>query len=243
MKLLTLLICLLCSVRAFPQDQNHLVDTLRIKSEILQENRKLILYSPNYCIKEDSVNIIYLIDGEYAGYRVQQMKDRFGDSLTNWIFVGIVNTDRRRDLLYVNGAAQFLDFITQELIPAVEEEYKIKKRILYGHSFGGSFTMFGMLSKPGYFNGYIASSPTPIMDLVQQKSYVKMDSTIQNRISFYFSCGSHDMKQVRKWSQKLSNNLTGISFNKLDWQYRIFEGKDHYNSDVDALVNGLRSMK
>ena len=243
MKHLALLICLLCSVRVFSQDQNHLVDTLRIRSEILHEDRKLIIYSPNHRIKEDSVNIIYLIDGEYAGYRVQQMKDHFGDSLSNWTVIGIMNTDRRRDLLYANGAAQFLDFIAQELIPAVGKEYKIKKRILYGHSFGGSFTVFAMLHKPGYFDGYIASSPTPIMDLVQQEIYLQMDSTSQNRISFYFSCGSNDMKQVRKWSQKLSDNLTGISFNKLDWRYWVFEGRDHNNSDVAALINGLKNLK
>ncbi len=243
MKQLALLICLLCSVKIFSQDQNQHVDTLRIKSEILQENRKLILFSSNHIIKGDSVKVIYLIDGEYAGFRVQQMMDQFGDSLSNWIVVGIINTDRRRDLLYANGAAQFLDFITKELIPEVEKDYKIKNRILYGHSFGGSFTVYAMLRKPGYFDGYIASSPTPIMDLVQRESYLQMDSAIQNGISFYFSCGSRDMKQVSKWSKKLSDNLSGLSFNKLHWQYQVFEGKDHYNSDVVSLMNGLRGMR
>jgi predicted alpha/beta superfamily hydrolase len=190
------------------------------------------------------------MDGEYGESRVQQMMDHFGDSLSNWIVVGIVNlstgqagTNRRRDLLYANGAAQFLDFITDELIPVVEKDYQIKKRILYGHSFGGSFAVFAMLRKPGYFDGYIASSPTPIMDLIQKESYLQMDSTSKNNISFYFSNGSRDMKQVRKWTQKLSDNLTGISFSKLDWQYRIFEGKDHYNSDVISLINGMRGLK
>lgn len=243
MKQLLIGVCLLFTNCGFSQYRPVDVDTIQIWSELLLENRSVLVFRSPQASQDDSAHMIYLIDGEYAGYRVQQMKDRFGDSLSNWIVVGIMNTDRRRDLLYANGAALFLDFITQELISEVEKDFKIKKRILYGHSFGGSFVVFAMLNKPGYFNGYITSSPTPIMDLVRKESYLQMDSASKSNTSFYFSCGSLDMKQVQKWSRKLSENLSGVSFNKLDWQYRIFEGKDHYNSDVDALVNGLRSMK
>jgi len=234
----------------FSQCQPVVADTIHIRSELLQENRIVLVFRSPLASRSDSVCFIYLTDGEYAGYRVQHIKDQFGDSLTNWIVVGIVNlptgqagTNRRRDLLYVNGAAQFLEFITQELVPVVENDYKIKKRILYGHSFGGSFAVFAMLHKPGYFDGYIASSPTPIMDLIQQERYLKMDSIAQKKISFYFSSGSHDMKQVSKWTQKLRDNLTGLSLDNLDWQYQILEGRDHNNSDVAALDNALKRLK
>ncbi|MBN1143232.1 MAG: hypothetical protein JXA72_02370 [Bacteroidales bacterium] len=243
MKQLLIGVCLLITNCGFSQYSTVVADTIQIHSELLTENRNIIVFRSPQASQGDSVHLIYLIDGEYAGYRVQQLKDHYGDSLSNWIVVGIVNTDRRRDLLYVNDAAQFLDFITQELIPVVEKDYKINKRILYGHSFGGSFTVYAMLHEPGYFDGYIASSPTPIMDLVNEESYLQMDSTSQNRISFYFSCGSRDMKQVRKWTLKLSDNLAGLSFNKMDWQYQVLQGKDHNSSDVTALINGLKYLK
>ncbi len=243
MKQLVLLICLLCSVRAFTQDQSFCMDTMQTKSVILNEDRSVVIIKSKLVSPGDSVRFLYLIDGEYAIYRVQQMMDHFGDSLSNWIVVGIANTDRRRNLLYANGAAQFLEFITQELVPVVEKDHKIQRRILYGHSFGGSFTVYAMLNKPVYFNGFIASSPTPIMDLVQKESYLKMDSTSKDQVSFYFSCGSRDMKQVFKWSQKLSENLSGLSFKKLKWQFQVLEGKDHNNSDVSSLVNGLKYLK
>jgi hypothetical protein len=51
------------------------------------------------------------------------------------------------------------------------------------------------------------------------------------------------MKQVIKWSQKLSDNLSALKLGKLNWNFRVFEGRDHYNCDVDALVNGLNGMK
>jgi predicted alpha/beta superfamily hydrolase len=157
--------------------------------------------------------------------------------------VGIINTNRRRDLLYIKGADKFLDFVTSELIPVVEKDYRTQKRILYGHSFGGGFTLYSMINKPNYFNYYIASSPTPIMDLIKKENYQQMDSVCKNRIAFYLSYGSKDMGQVKKWSQRLKDNLAGLKYNNLDWRFNIFEGKDHNNSDIAALINGLNSLK
>ena len=43
--------------------------------------------------------------------------------------------------------------------------------------------------------------------------------------------------------KRLKDNLTGFIFNNLDWQFMIFEGKDHNNSDISALLNGLNCLK
>lgn len=193
--------------------------------------------------RTDSVKFIYLIDGENSHYRFQRIKERFKDTISNLVGVGIINTNRRRDLLYIKGADKFLDFVTSELIPVVEKDYRTQKRILYGHSFGGGFTLYSMINKPNYFNYYIASSPTPIMDLIKKENYQQMDSVCKNRIAFYLSYGSKDMGQVKKWSQRLKDNLAGLKYNNLDWRFNIFEGKDHNNSDIAALINGLNSLK
>jgi uncharacterized protein len=152
----------------------------------------------------------------------------------------LVNTDRRRDLLYVKEADKFLEFITSELIPVVEKDYTCKKRILYGHSFGGSFTIYAMLNKPESFNCYVASSPTPIMDLVQKEKFVKVDSELKNNVDFYLSYGSNDMKQVIKWADILKNNLTDISFTNLKWHFNVFENSDHSTSDIPAMMELIK---
>jgi len=60
------------------------------------------------------------------------------------------------------GARKFLQFIKQELIPAVESEFKAdpKRRILVGHSYGGLFAAFALLEEPGLFESYIVGSPS-----------------------------------------------------------------------------------
>jgi len=237
------LIFLLISINIFSQERNYTIDTIQVKSEILKENRSIIIYKWLNISKTDSVKFIYLIDGEYSNYRFQQIKERFKDTISNLIAVGIVNTDRRRDLLFVKSADKFLDFITSELIPVVEKDYKTKTRVLFGHSFGGGFTIYAMINKPNYFNYYIASSPTPIMGLIKKENYLQIDSLSKSKVVLYLSFGSKDMGQVRKWSQRLKDNLTGLRFTNFDWRFKIFEGKDHNNSDISALINGLNDLK
>ena len=237
------LIFLLISINIFSQERNYTIDTIQVKSEILKENRSIIINKWLNISKTDSVKFIYLIDGEYSNYRFQQIKERFKDTISNLIAVGIVNTNRRRDLLYVKRADKFLDFVTSELIPFIEKDYKTKNRTLFGHSFGGAFTVYAMINKPNYFNYYIASSPTPIMALVKKERYQHIDSICKNKVVFNFSYGSRDMGQVRKWSQRLKDNLTGLRFGSFDWRFKIFEGKDHNNSDISALINGLNDLK
>jgi len=235
-------VILISSADVFSKNTDYSVDTILIQSEILNEQRKVIIYKPADVSYSDSVKFIYLIDGEYSNYRYNLMKERYGDSLSNMIAVGIINTERIRDLLYARSADKFLEFITSELIPSIEKDYITKTRILYGHSLGGGFTIYTMINKPNTFNCYIASSPTPIMDLIQKENYLTIDSLSTNKTSFYFSYGSKDMGQVRKWSNRLKENLTGLHFNNFEWWFNIFEGKDHNNSDGPALLNGLNDV-
>lgn len=60
------------------------------------------------------------------------------------------------------GAPNFLQFIKQELIPAIEGEFNTdpKRRILVGHSLGGLFAAFALLAEPGLFESYIIGSPS-----------------------------------------------------------------------------------
>jgi predicted alpha/beta superfamily hydrolase len=60
------------------------------------------------------------------------------------------------------GGNEFYNFITQELVPLIDQEYRTDpaKRILAGHSHGGLFTLFAMFQDPGFFSRYIASSPS-----------------------------------------------------------------------------------
>lgn len=60
------------------------------------------------------------------------------------------------------GAAQFLDLLTGPLRAAAEAGVPIdpSRRTLWGHSFGGLFTLYALLSRPDAFARFAAISPS-----------------------------------------------------------------------------------
>ncbi len=132
-------------------------------SKILNENRPLRIYLPdNY--SKDSIRypVIYLIDGEWRfvhGTSTVRFLSAEG-FMPEAIVVGIPNIARERDLLPDKGADLYRDFITKELIPSIEKQYRADTfRVLIGHSFGGVFAMHMLTTMPGYFSGYIMIDP------------------------------------------------------------------------------------
>ncbi|WP_237391732.1 alpha/beta hydrolase [Paenibacillus dendrobii] len=60
------------------------------------------------------------------------------------------------------GAEAFLDFIEDELKPAVEEVFPVdrSKQSLFGHSLGGFLTLYTLFTRPGVYRRYFAASPS-----------------------------------------------------------------------------------
>ncbi len=234
-QLITILI-LISSINVFGFE--YQIDTIDINSDILNENRKIYCFKPTHLIRTDSVIFVYLLNGEYAGYRYKKIQNDFPNKKI--IGIGILDTDRRRDMLPVNHPDKFLGFIEKELIPNIENDYNVINRILFGHSLAGGFVINSMIQSPGLFDKYIASSPTPIMDFIDTDIYGRLDKELSVDIDFYFSYGSKDMKQVRKWGLKLNESLTGIKFERITWKNDIYEDKNHNNCDLISLINGLK---
>ncbi|RAI34503.1 alpha/beta hydrolase, partial [Rhodoplanes roseus] len=62
----------------------------------------------------------------------------------------------------VGGADAFLDFIEADVIPAIGDEFPLDpaRRTLFGHSFGGLFSLYALFTRPGLFRTHVAASPS-----------------------------------------------------------------------------------
>jgi len=62
----------------------------------------------------------------------------------------------------IGGTGELLDFIEHELLPKIAAMVRLDpaRRSLFGHSFGGLFTLFSLFERPGLFKNWIAASPT-----------------------------------------------------------------------------------
>lgn len=144
-------------------------------------------------------------------------------------------------------AKQFLSFLTNELIPFIDENFKTDKnnRTLYGHSMGGLFTTYAMLNSKNIFNRYIISSPYLWWDdksiFAFEKEFAKINTDLN--ASIFFSYGEDEPKDVyadtieEMISKIKSKNYSGLKLTK-----RIFEKGEHFTVPAEALIYGLVSV-
>lgn len=167
-----------------------LANAVTIRSEILNENRTIILRVPPKIKPVNQtpidVTVIYILDAEKhfasAAASAAFFETSRISSLGPAVVVGVVSTDRTRDFTPTasnakrdgtiapkvkpqgGGADKFLAFLTTELRKEVRKRLpagmQVTRRVLIGHSFGGLFVLHTLLSAPHYFDAYASLDPS-----------------------------------------------------------------------------------
>lgn len=134
----------------------------RLVSSHLGETRDVLVRLPEgYATSTDQYPVIYVLDGEshfhHVGNAVKILKElrRMPDA----IVVAIPNNGNRlRDLTFEKEP--FKRFLTGEVVPMIDKRYRTSDRkVLFGHSMAGAFSLFLLTAEPDAFDGFIAASP------------------------------------------------------------------------------------
>jgi len=235
-----------------------------LKSEILQEDRPIIISLPNgYEVGETNYPVLYLLDG------LGNIKHQVGtvELLTEsgiippMIIVAIESLDRARDLTpshagqdayagadtdipQSGGAPNFLQFLENELIPYVESNFRTHPyRLLEGHSFGGLFCTYTLMNKPELFNSFIVQAPALWWNkeemTEQAKDFFKSNDSLD--ISAYFGAGGAEGWGMR---QELSRYVDVIKKNTpKNFHFKHEEtvsGEEHDDSRLLLNYYGLK---
>lgn len=144
-----------------------------IYSNVLNENRKIWVYTPNITYQSASPDkrypVLYLLDGEAHFYStvgiIQQLSQANGNGvLPEMLVVAIENTNRLRDLVPsadLDKTNPFVDFLSSELIPYINKRYNTAPyKLLVGHSLGGLAVVDILTKRPELFNACIAIDPS-----------------------------------------------------------------------------------
>ena len=237
--------------------------TGKIQSAILGEQRDLLIYLPaGYANGQQHYPVLYLLDGPDNFHHTTGTLAglvRAGHT-PDLIVVGIANTDRTRDLTPTNlrrqegedgpdfptsgGADAFLRFLTQELIPKVEAQYRTAPyRILVGHSFGGLFAIHALLTEPDAFQATIAISPSLWWD-DQQPVQLARQTLVGNapiRQRLFLTLGEERGDMMDGFLAML-DVLRFAAPETLQWQSRILEGDDHGSAPIASTRLGLQFL-
>ena len=118
---------------------------------------------------------LYILDGNTEFFYMGEIQRSllWSNQIEEFIIVAIAYENqnmRGRDFSFTrsdgatagSGAENFYTFITGELVPIIERDYRTSRsgRGLFGHSLGGGFTIWTMLTHTNAFDRYIISSPS-----------------------------------------------------------------------------------
>lgn len=144
-----------------------------LPSEVLGEDRVLQVHlPPGYEDGNLGYPVVYLFYSDWVSAYFAQVVHELSlltiDRMPEVILVGIPNTQRYRDLLAwpqegrpgTGQADTFLRFVTEELFPFVESEYRTRPfRIMVGPQAAAVFGAYALLNAPEAFQAFVLNDP------------------------------------------------------------------------------------
>ena len=233
---------------------------VQIKSKLLKQSRSLSISKPNdYEAGTDRYPVLYLLDGESNFNFTVEIVHFLADSerIPDMIVVGIDSGEvaqRTHDLTPPSqveienrfspgngGADAFLAFISGELIPYVERNYRTRPyRILVGHSFGGLFAVHALTTKPSLFNAYIAIDPTAGWNNGAEIVRVQhILSELKDLRADLFITAANDLGRATPDVQQLAAALEASTLKGLRWKFEWMKDETHASIPLRGVYSGL----
>ena len=180
-------------------------DNLSMKSEILNMERKFAIYlPPDYETSQRDYPVLYLLHGSgdnQTGWvqfgEVLRIADKAileGSSTAMIVVMPDADTGQRGYFNSISGDWRYEDFFFQELMPFVENEYRIRKdkryRAVAGLSMGGGGAFVYALRHPELFSSACPLSascgPLNMEDMDRYKSREGMDNATDEELEAYY---------------------------------------------------------
>lgn len=144
------------------------------------------------------------------------------------------------------GGPKFRSFLANELFPLIERRYRAKSddRTLIGHSYGGLFGTFVLLTEPALFERYVIVSPSLwyanrvvlTMEEAAARNGIRPDARV------FFGVGELESPVMSDDLTQLYRNLRARNNPRLDMSMRIFEGERHNSVFPAAVTRGLLTV-
>lgn len=150
---------------------------------------------------------------------------------------------------YSGGGENFRAFIEEELLPFLQTQYRLKPndRTLVGHSYGGLFGTYILLTRPDLFQRYILVSPSLWYDnkmiFAVESAYANRHQALPARV--FFAIGDHENQPGIGRSmiddlQELARRLRARNYQGLVLNNQVFPDETHNSIFPAALTRGLR---
>lgn len=245
---------------AEPEPAIALGQSVTLRSELLGEDRPLLVFLPaSYRGSTFRYPVLYLLDAEGGFLHTAGIVDFLAstDQIPEMIVVGVVNTDRARDLTpespndtespkfwgTVGGADRFRRFFREELIPYVDRAYRTEPyRVLRGQSFGGLFAIHDYMSDRPTFQAYLTSSPGVTWNadelILRAPEFFAAGFPLPLYVSTAGRENAELLAGIRKFNRLLDERHDGAG----PWLDEHFEDESHYSLVHRSTYSALRFL-
>jgi len=247
-----ILFLFLAGTYAQDKEKTSTNQTLQIKSTFLNEERDIGIYLPaNYHSSDNRYPVLYLLDGrthfQHAVGAANFLSTQ--DLAPDLIVVAVYNVDRNRDFSPVHveriptsgGADKFLEFVSDELMPSLDKTYRTSGfNMLMGHSFGGTFAVHSLLTKPELFDAYFAVSPylQYADNYLVKKAEEALKSNEGQQKYFYMTVG--DEPNFFEALDAFSKAVKEKTRETVEFKYVQMKSENHNSIPYLSVFNGLR---
>jgi predicted alpha/beta superfamily hydrolase len=215
----------------------------------------LVRLPDDYATSGKSYPVLYVLDGWHFPFvAFLANNNRYSERMRPVIMVNLSYPDgvnpmvpRARDFTPTKsdgepnsgGAAAFLKFLADEVIPCVEKTYRTipADRGLLGHSYGGLFALYALEERPELFQRIVAASPVADWDhrwlfaraktkLARVATPVRLDLS---------AADANDVTGVPEFESLLASIDTG----KLVHRFTLYRGENHNSIRLLSFPAGL----
>jgi len=246
---------------------NTEVRTLQ-SNNVSQEYRLFVSLPDGYHDSEDTYPVLYIGDGNWGIPYFASVNFKW-HPVPPMIVVGIgyptddndeISRLRERDFLPTpqknvsdssqtipkkGGSPQFLEFIRDELIEFINNQYRTKpnNRIFFGYSFGGTFGIYTLFNQPNIFTHYIIGAPVLSWEndicLTYERDYADKHSELP--VKLYLGVGTLDedlMEQLVSFQATMQSR----TYEGLEMHFEVFDGEDHITAGGPTASRGIRAL-
>ena len=274
-KRIFILILFFYFTHSFCQDSIVIGSKHHIFSKALNEERNFWVYlPPDYNSKKFApakYPVVYLLDAEsnfhsFTGLQQSLAKGPYA-MIPQMIVVGIVNTNRTRDLTPTEanrqaffdkqkkmfqqsgGNKNFITFLETELRSYIDSNYRTSGyNILNGHSFGGLTATNILLHHTKLFNSYVIIDPSLWWDdeiMIKKADSVFNKKDFEQRSIYVAMANKISIPQdtttdMARGIRKFEKLLKEKKPKNLRWNFKFYENEDHGTIPIPSEYDGLR---
>jgi len=231
-----------------------------VRSEILAQERELIIHLPRNHDTTRTYPVVYVLDGSSQDDHIADEFERLSaaGAAPQAIVVGIPNmsaenrvrnltppllrTDVEKPDSPVGEGDVFLSFMESELFPFIERRYKTSHtRLFVGHSRGALLVMYSLLFRPDMFSArFCFSGPFWRQDhLLTSKVAELLTSADTLRTFVYLSAGDQETERIKGGLESMRAVFQKNAVPGLVWHTDLTPGADHEHNPTFSAAAAI----